>query len=282
MSDTFGSGGQNRPRFEDRTTGNGDRDPWNNRVKSDVPDNSGGTGGKDAGGKGGEGDNNTNKNKGGIDDDMIDNIWAAHVDNKDNKDNKDNNGGGGNGGGGNNDNQQRPDPKAQMDNYLKSVGLEPIAIDDAMKEKMQGGDFSDFITQVNTKLVNAHVKALSGAETMIKSAVEKAVNQTKTDMQSSAAGERLRDALHEAMPWTKKPSISPVAQSVAQRFIAKGMSAEDAVKGTKAYFDSMNNAMNNDGINKNRNANFSADHRSGQNDAPEGGWLSILNPANRG
>lgn len=274
-----GSGGPVRRTFEDRTTGTGNRDAWNNPVRDT---DAGGRGGNnhDAGGSGGTDDQNKNKND--INEDLINDIWNAHKIENDQNKNGNNNNNNANNNNNNNNNDTRPDPETQMNSYLKSVGLDPIVIDDAQKEKMQAGDFTDFITAVNKKLVNSHVKALSGAETMINAAVEKAVKNTKTEMQSSREGEQLRDRIHSELPFTKKASISPVAQSVAQRFIARGMSSDQAIEGVKAYFEDMNNAMNNDGVNKNRNANFSASHKGSQDNTPEGGWLSVLNPANKG
>lgn len=262
-------GGGRRPYF-DNTTGPGVRDPWNNPIKSDAGGNSG---------NGGSGDNKTNtdvdKNKTGVDDDMIDNIWSAHKKQNDTNDQNNNNNNNQNN---NNNNNQQTDTRTQdqkMTDYLKNNGLDPVQIDDQMKAQLESGDFSGLVNSFNSRIVNAHIKALSGSQTMIEAAVAKKAKELTDASTAQRLGEQNRSAMHEALPFTKDSAISPVAQSVMQRFLDRDMSQADAIEGTKKYFARLSDKMNNDGTNKNRNTNFSSQRNSGNSDG-NSNWLDVL------
>jgi hypothetical protein len=272
----MGNSNNNRPaHFQsrganfDNTTGAGNRDPWNNKIASQDGDGNQNTGNNDK----------NDKNDDSINDDVIDNIWEQ-VKKENGEKGKNSDSSDGNNGNGNS--LQTIDPKKQMDDYLASVGLTPISFTEEEKEKIQNGDLTPMTDKMHQQIITAHTKALSGSKTMIDEAVRTAVAEATKNANATFSGQRNLEALHQALPFTKDKAIGPVAQTVMQRFLDRGMSTEDAIKGVDKFFKHTNARMNEGNINKNRGGNFSNPGNSGnQNDVPEGGWLNILSGNDR-
>lgn len=169
-----------------------------------------------------------------------------------------------------------PDPKKQLEDYLVSVGLEPLTITDAEKEAMTNGDFSGILTKMNDKIRQSHIKGMSGSKTMIDAAVEQAVTRAMAGANSTFEGKMNLNALYSSLPFTKDKVIGPVAQTVMQKFLDRGASTEDAITGVKKFFAHTSDKFNADGVNKNRNGNYGGSRPNPTDSAPEGGWLSVL------
>lgn len=176
----------------------------------------------------------------------------------------------------NNRNDPPPDPKKQIDEYLVTIGLEPLVVTDAEKEEMKQGNFDNVFAKMNDKIRTAHLKAMSGSKTMIDNAVKEAVQQAMAGANSTFEGRINLQALHNALPFTKDKAIDPVAQSVMQKFLKRGMSTEDAIDGTRRYFAKVSDAYAGSTVNKNRNTGFGGRGPSAEETAPEGGWLKVL------
>lgn len=177
--------------------------------------------------------------------------------------------------------QQQPvtkTPEVQMREYLDSVGLQPIEITDADKEKMQAGDFSGFLGNVNQKISQAHIKAISGSKQLMEAMIGDAVKKAVGDSKDYVEGRASLDALHTALPFTRNPAIGPVAQTVMQRFLNKGATREEAIKGVKKWSETFVKAFDPNYVdvspNRNRNGNFSSVNNSEGGDAD---WVSVLN-----
>jgi type II secretory pathway component PulJ len=126
----------------------------------------------------------------------------------------------------------------------------------------------------------AHMKALQSVNTLmearIAAAVDVAVNKTKGLM----AGDKIVDALHTALPFTKDKSIGPVAQTVMQRFIDRGLSTEDSIKGVKKWFDKAITLA--DPNYKKPNTNLNGGYRGTPSEnTSETNWLDLLSPNNK-
>ena len=237
------------------------RDAWGRPIKQD--NNDGGRQQQNNNNNGGGGNND------GIDDADIDTIWDA-VKKKTVEDDDT----GGNKGGGNQ--QQQVDPQKQLTDYLDSVGLAPISLSDTEKEEMKEGNFDNVFAKINDKIKNAHLKAMSGSKTMIDAAVADAVTKAMQGANSTYEGKMNLNALHTALPFTKDKAIGPVAQSVMQKFLDRGLSTEDAIDGTRRWFDKTRDMVSQTGVNKNRNGNFGGSRDNSGDDAPDGGWLKIM------
>lgn len=171
------------------------------------------------------------------------------------------------------------EPAVQMREYLDSVGLQPIVITDADKEKFAAGDFTDFVANVNQKIQQAHVKAISGSKTLMESMVNDAVTKAVGESKNYVEGRASLEALHTALPFTKNPAIGPVAQTVMQRFMDKGATREQALEGVKRWSKTFVQAFDPNyqetNPNKNRNGNFSGSVNNEGNNG-DADWISVL------
>lgn len=233
------------------------RDPWGRPIQTDDPPIRQQT------------DQNNKKpddNDTGIDDKEIDNIWED-VKAKTPEPKEPNN------------NQPAPivDQKKQVDDYLVSIGLEPLTLNDAEKEEMKNGEFGTVLAKMNDKIRNAHLKAMSGSKTMIDAAVSAAVKTAMDSANATFSGNMNLNALHAALPFTKDKAFGPVAETVMQKFLNRGLTTEDAIDGTRRYFAKLSDTVSASNVNKNRNGNFGGSRPNPtENEAPEGGWLNIL------
>lgn len=266
MSDAHGF--QPRPRQADNTPSASDMSPKKDAWGNPLPEDNNGSRQR-VNDRSGDNPNDKNLNNDGIDDADIDTIWEA-VKKKTTTDDDTNNNN-------NNNNNNQPDPKKQLEDYMTSIGLEPLALSDAEKEEMKNGEFGNVLAKMNDKIRNAHLKAMSGSKTMIDAAVAQAMRDAKSEANSTFQGQMNLTALHSALPFTKDKAIGPVAQTVMQKFLDRGLTTEDAIDGVRRWFAKTSQAFEMTNVNKNRNGNFSgARPNSTDNDAPEGGWLKIL------
>jgi hypothetical protein len=173
--------------------------------------------------------------------------------------------------------QQQTDPQKQVTDYLASVGLGEFTLTDAQIEQLKTGEgFPELMGQVNQRIQQSHLKAMSNVSTLVdakvKAAVESAFDKSKSFFQSH----QLRETLQEAMPTiAKDPNFGPVAETVLQQLLSKGLSVPKAIEGTKEYFKRMAERVQGENVNPNTRQPF----RSGPS-AQEGsgneGWLDVL------
>lgn len=169
--------------------------------------------------------------------------------------------------------QEPPDPKKQLQSYLDEQGLGSFVLSDATKQEIAEGKFEGLQGQVLGLVQQAHTKALSGAQTLIRSEVAKAVKEAGETTRSYIAGKEMVEALHTALPFTKDPAIGPVAQSVMQKALDRGASKEQAVEVVKRWSAKFVNLADPDRqVNGNRNGSF----RGGSQQEGTGDWVSIL------
>lgn len=170
-------------------------------------------------------------------------------------------------------------PQQQMTEYLTAQGLDPIVLNDAEKAELKEGNFDNVLLKLNDKIVRAHTKALSSTQVMITEAVAAAVGKTKTEIQSQAAGEKNVAALNLALPFTKDKLIGPIAQTVMQRFLDRGASTEEAIKGVSKYYNYTADKMR-PPVNTGRNGNFGAETNSEEDNGD--GWIDMFRPKRQG
>lgn len=257
----------------DATSQGNNRDAWNNPIKEAQNKQRNNNQNNDN-----NNNNDTNNNDGGIDDNLIDNIWDK-IENKIDGNNQNNQ----NNQQQNNQQQQgEQDPQKRLNTYLEGVGLTPFVLTDEEKTAATSGDFGPVLAKVQQQIVQAHVKALAGSETMIQSAVAKAMKEAQTGATATFLGQMNLQKMNEALPYTKDKSIAPVASTVMQKFLDRKMSTEDAIKGVDAYFKNIGSRVSESSVNKNKNGNFSSgnNQRNDMDGVPEGGWLKMLSPGN--
>lgn len=240
----------------DTTTGPGNRDAWNRPIKQDNK---------------GSGDNKDNKdnkdsNNTGIDEELIANIFDK-IENKDTNNNTNTD---------TNTNVQ-VDEKVQLEKYLKDNGLGGIEFGEAEKEAATNGDFGPMMAKVNSYVINSHMKSLSGSQTMIQKAVQDAMKEAGNKASQNYMGHKNLDAMNEALPFTKEKHIAPVAASILQKALDRGLPTDKAVAVVEAYFNDIGSRVGgSNNVNTNRNGNFNSDNKGDKKQ----NWLNILSPGN--
>lgn len=233
------------------------RDPWGRPIKqqAEPPQR-----------QRAEGDNKDNAdNDDGVDDGTIDNIWDDIKKKKTEDDDEPP---------ANNQKTEPEDPQKQITDYLVGIGLDPIVLSDADKEELKSGEFGNVINKLNDKIRNAHLKAMSGSKKMLDASIDDAVKRALDGADQRMSGRMNLQALHTALPFTKEKAISPVAQTVMQKFINRGLSTEDAIDGVRRWFAKTSDLYTGSMVTKNRNVGYGARPNSADNG--EGGWLDIL------
>lgn len=249
-------------------TGSPNRDPWNNKVQQEpdvksAADNQNTDGGKKTAGN--------KPDNAGVDDETIDNIWNEVKKDADVQNNNDSNNN-------NNNNQPLVKPEDQIKEYLSSVGLAPIALSDSDKAELQAGNFDGVIGRINQNIQTAHMAAVKSSNTLIDQKVARAVEEAVGKSKSFVAGQRSLEALHKALPYTADAAISPVAQTVMQRFIDRGATQEQAIEGVKKWSKRLADAVNPPAK---VNPNLNGQYRGAQNEnSGDVDWLTLLSPGN--
>lgn len=258
-SNNFGFRGKPEPAQKGNSDGP-KRDAWNQVIKEEPRQQNN------------QNNNNNNNNQDdnnndGIDENTIDNIWEDVKRENSQKpgDNQNNTN--------NNVVPDKVDPAKQMNDYLLSVGLDPIVLTDKDKEDMSAGNYDTFMGNVNKKIQQAHIKAVASASTLMDKKMEAAVEKAVEKATGIVKGQVNLRELNDALPWTKDKAINPVAQTVMKRFLDRGASTADAIKGVEHFFKHTSKLVGGDEkVNRNRNSNFG----SGPSDDGAESWLDVL------
>jgi hypothetical protein len=217
----------------------------------------------------GTGNTNDDANDGSADDKLVQEIWNEHVDGTKSGDQKPAVDPAGN--------SPTSDPDKEVENYLKTNGLEPIVLTDADKEALKTGDFQSVMDRINQKILNGHMRAVSTANQLIKGQVEKAVKDAVGQSTTVLRDTKAREALQTALPWTRNTEYAPLAESVLKRFLGKtNNDIGKSVILTKIFFEKQASAMDPEaGSNRNLGGSNRQGGRSPQNSG-DTNWLSML------
>lgn len=249
------------------------RDPWNRPItqnnRDDMRDNSTRTGNTDNRSGNGQQQNDNNNTDNDVN---VDDIW------KDIK--KENSQGDDRNNVNNQNNQPAPDmrkPEEKLKEYLDSVGIKPIVLDDRDKEDLKNGEFGNVLNRINDQVAQSHIQGLKSMNTVIEAKVAAAVEAAVGKSRAAFEGDKALTALQSAHPWTKDPVIGPIAQTIMQQFITKGATPEQAIVGVGKYFDRVDEKRNGGKVNSNRNGNFRgpADNSETSGDVD---WVDLLTP----
>lgn len=225
-------------------------------------------------GNGGQnGDNGTNN--GGNNDDLINTIWddvkkdnkAADPNNNNQQNNQQQQ-----------QQQQQPDLQKQTTDYLASVGLGDLALSEAEIENLKSGEgFAAFAKNINGRIQQAHLKALSNANQLIDKKVEAAVAQAVDKSKSFYQGEQIREILRDKLEIAKDPLYAPVVETITRQFLSKGATLDQAIDGTKKYLEKLSQKMDPNAPNANTKNGFRGNPRQ-QDDNTN--WLDVLGAKN--
>lgn len=168
-------------------------------------------------------------------------------------------------------------PEEKLKDYLDSVGIKPIVLDDRDKEDLKNGEFGNVLSRINDQVAQSHIQGLKSMNTVVEAKVAAAVEAAVGKSRAAFEGDKALTALQTAHPWTKDPVIGPIAQTIMQQFITKGATQEQAIVGVGKYFDRVDEKRNGGKVNSNRNGNFRgpADNSETSGDVD---WVDLLTP----
>lgn len=209
-------------------------------------------------------------NDGSADDALVTKLWDAAVDPAKKDD--------GNGGQQQQQQQQAPvDPDKQVADHLDKLGLGTFKMSEQDLEGFKSGDpavIQASMDQLNARIQNGYLKAVSAANQLITKQVEKAVADAVGQSQKLIINDKARTALFEALPWAKDPAIAPVAETVMRKFMEKpGATIEQAAKLTAQYYRHVQKQMDPDWE---PNLNTQGNFRRTPNRPDDTDWLNVL------
>jgi len=154
----------------------------------------------------------------------------------------------------------------------------------AIMNDVQNGDMSSMqkaFTQIGSQ---AYTATLTDANRLMQSKINDAVTAAVEKAGVNYKGDKLTDAMHTALPFTKDPAMSPVARGILGQFLKKGLSDEEALNKTKAYFKNFALKSAKDlGVNAGSSRPGSGQFNqgaggidTGEDDADEIDWVSAL------
>lgn len=190
---------------------------------------------------GGNGNNNDGNN-----DKLLDDIWneaqqQAKKDAPQNQQQNNNN---------NNQQQQAPDAKAEVAAYLQKVGLTKTEFTDADITKFQE-DPRGYLSALEDRIIKSHVEGMRGADTLMTNKIQKAVEEAVNKSKGFYEQREIQDLLTTKYPYMSKPEVGPVAQTVMQRLLDKGMTRDQALEGTDKFFKRIGTYANEPNANRN-------------------------------
>lgn len=181
-------------------------------------------------------------------------------------------------------------PKDELKAHLDEMGLGDLSLTEQEVDAFKNGEnVPAILGKINQRIQTGYLKAMSNLSTVMDKKVEAAVRNAVQQSADMYQGERLRDILHEELPFSKDPAIGPIAETVLSRFLRdKKMSKKDAVEATRNFFKHVHRSMDPDYVEPNPNQKGS--FRTGNNPPPgeakgrpageNASWLATLQGAN--
>lgn len=140
---------------------------------------------------------------------------------------------------------QQPAPKEpgeQVKDYMKSIGLEPVALTGGEIELLKSGD-PDGVNQIfgnlNNRIQKAHIESVKATQKMIENVMPKMIEEAVAKSKGFVEGKELRGLLNQKFEWSKDPALGPVAETIMQRFLDRGASRDEALQGVDKWAQKM-------------------------------------------
>lgn len=130
------------------------------------------------------------------------------------------------------------EPGEQVKDYMKSVGLEPVALTGADIELLKSGDadgVARIFGNINQQIQKAHIESVKAAQSLITNAMPKMVEEAVAKSKGFVEGKELRGLLQAKFEWAKDSALGPVAETLMQRFLDKGASRDEALQGVDKW-----------------------------------------------
>lgn len=130
------------------------------------------------------------------------------------------------------------EPAEQVKDYMKSVGLEPVALTGADIELLKSGDpdgVARIFGNINQQIQKAHIESVKAAQTLVTNMMPKMVEEAVAKSKGFVEGKELRGLLQAKFEWAKDSALGPVAETLMQRFLDKGASRDEALQGVDKW-----------------------------------------------
>ena len=135
-----------------------------------------------------------------------------------------------------NNQQQTTDPNAALNAHIETLGLNQGIDLASIQADLQDGKTESLQTVLSTVAANTYKAAMVDANRLVDTKINQALEEANATANGNFQSHLALSSLHEALPFTADPVISPVAENVFTQFISKGLSITDAIKQTGEFF----------------------------------------------
>ena len=132
--------------------------------------------------------------------------------------------------------EQQPSSAEVLETHIKGLDLTNGIDTDAIVKGLAEGDTTVLagafakVSENTYKAILPDVNRLMDSK--VKAAVEAAVGQAGANYK----GDQLTGAMHTALPFTKDPSMAPIASAVLAKFTEAGKTQDEAIESVRAFF----------------------------------------------
>jgi hypothetical protein len=135
---------------------------------------------------------------------------------------------------------QTVDQDTAIENFYKSIGLPSLELSDEDREEM-GPKAAGLIENMNAGMRTAVLNLAKMMQTQSKKVGEEATQAAASTATDTLALQAFREKMRQDLPFTAQPEIAPIAETVAKKFLERGMSQPDALKNTDKFFAHISN-----------------------------------------
>ena len=123
----------------------------------------------------------------------------------------------------------------QFQQHVASLKLAEGVDTDKIKEGLNAGDVSPLVAAMEGVAGKVYQSAVVASNKLFESKIEKAVAQAVEKSTGKVSADFAVTEMQKAIPFTKKPEISPVAIAVLRQFMNKGNDQATSIQKTKDF-----------------------------------------------
>lgn len=179
-------------------------------------------------------------------------------------------------------NQQSSENNLSIEDHIKSLGLTEGVDLHKLQEDLSEGKVDSLNEALSAVAAKTYQQAMLNMNAIVDAKVQEAIQAATENASQLMSKQQQKQLLQTELPFAKDPAIGPIAETVFDRFLQKGKSVEEAIKGTAEYFSHMHktaseylspNAPGSTSERRfSRTKQTTTDHTTNSGD-----WLSILN-----
>ena len=134
------------------------------------------------------------------------------------------------------DDKNKPSPEELFDNHIKTLKFMGDIDTDKLSEELREGNSDTLQGIIATVGQNAYKNAIIDSKKMFDSQIASAVESAVEQAVSRVSGNDAVKTMHEALPFTKKAAINPMASAMLNKFTKGGQPLEKAIASVKKIF----------------------------------------------